>query len=160
KEIDSIKYDGLNYTEKTMSWKLTVDAIKEEITELKITDTFDPEKSMKFIADSLRVVIGEDILVENTDYIFNDNGIDGFELEFIGEHKPLERAKYEIYFKTSFEPNDVLADGGELNPGSEYKNTATFTGKTKDVEGNEKEFTENANAEYYVKEEYVNAGKK
>src|SRR5699024_10587452 len=107
KEIDSIKYDGLNYTEKTMSWKLTVDAIKEEITELKITDSFAPEKLMKFIADSLRVVIGEDILVENTDYTLEDNGVDGFELEFIGEHKPLERVKYEIYFKTSFDPNEV-----------------------------------------------------
>src|SRR5699024_8692214 len=135
KEIDDITYDGLNYTEKTMSWKLKVDAIKEEITELKITDSFAPEKSMKFIADSLRVVIGEDILVENTDYTLEDNGVDGFELEFIGEHKPLERVKYEIYFKTSFDPNEVLAAGGELNPGSEYKNTVTFTGKTKDVEG-------------------------
>src|SRR5699024_8074140 len=158
--IDDITYDGLNYTEKTMSWKLKVDAIKEEITELKITDSFAPEKSMKFIADSLRVVIGEDILVENTDYTLEDNGVDGFELEFIGEHKPLERVKYEIYFKTSFDPNEVLAAGGELNPGSEYKNTVTFTGKTKDVEGNEKEFTENDDAEYYVKEEYVDGGKK
>src|SRR5699024_10893114 len=85
------------------------------------------------------------------------NGVDGFELEFNG---PLERTKYEIYFKTSFDPNDVLADGGELNPGSEYKNTVTYTGKTKDVEGNEKELNEKANAQYPVKEEYVNGGKK
>jgi len=157
KEIEGdIIYDGLNYTEKTMSWKLTVDAIKEEITELKITDTFTPEKSMEFIADSLRVLKGGEV-VPSDQYKLTDNGVNGFELEFNG---PLERAKYEIYFKTSFDPNDVLAADGELNPGSEYKNTVTFTGKTKDVEGNEKEFTENDDAEYYVKEEYVDGGKK
>src|SRR5699024_1393639 len=157
---DDISYDGLNYTEKTMSWKLTVDAIKEEITELKITDSFELEKSMKFIADSLRVLVGEDILVENIDYTLIDKGVDGFELEFIGEHKPLERAKYEIYFKTSFDRNEVLDAGGELNPGSEYKNTVTYTGKTKDVEGNEKDFKEEREANYWKNEEYVNGGKK
>src|SRR5699024_8645244 len=157
---DDISYDGLNYTEKTMSWKLTVDAIKEEITELKITDSFELEKPMKFIADSLRVLVGEDILVENIDYTLIDKGVDGFELEFIGEHKPLERAKYEIYFKTSFDRNEVLDAGGELNPGSEYKNTVTYTGKTKDVEGNEKDFKEEREANYWKNEEYVNGGKK
>src|SRR5699024_8587293 len=90
-------------------------------------------------------------------YELTPNGVDGFELEFNG---PLERAKYEIYFKTSFAPNEVLDAEGVLNTSNEYKNTVTYTGKTKDVEGEEKELNEKRDAKYHVTKEYVNGGKK
>ena len=169
-------YDGLNYEAKTMSWKLTVDAKKEEITELKITDSFKElgesdelidAKTMKFIAGSLRVKVipgeGESdfsILTLGTDYTVVDKGVDGFELEFIGNHKPLKRAKYEIYFKTSFDPNEVISGGGLLSDKYYRINNALFTGKVKDLEGTEKGFSKSDDAEYWLAENYVNRGEK
>ncbi|MGI6155742.1 MAG: collagen binding domain-containing protein, partial [Enterococcus lemanii] len=159
-EKGGILYNGIDYKEKTFSWKLAVDAKKEEITELKITDHFEPEKSMKFLKDSLRVIMGKEVLKENIDYELVDKGVDGFELEFIGTHKPLKRATYEIYYKTSFDPNIVLAANGKLNEETKYTNHATYIGKTKDVEGNYNQFEIPVKADYWVDKDYVASGKK
>ncbi|MFA5576556.1 MAG: collagen binding domain-containing protein, partial [Tissierellaceae bacterium] len=132
--IDGVTYGGLNHTDKTMSWKLIVDAKKEVVTELTISEIFDPANTMVFLEDSLRVRKGSsDILTKDTDYTLTDNKAGGFVLEFIGDHKPLERDKYEIYYKTSFDPNVILTNGGSLNNSKTYKNTVSFVGKTKDI---------------------------
>lgn len=158
--IDNIKYDGLNHTEKTMSWKITVNAIKEQITELTIKDTFMPEKTMVFLEESLRVTKGSDILTKGTDYTLTDNKAEGFVLEFIGSHKPLERAKYEIYYKTSFDPDIVLAENGTLNTTKTYKNTATFVGKVKNVAGVETPLTAVPSENYDINQVVFDGGKK
>lgn len=171
KKIDGITYDGLNYKEKTMSWLITVDAIKEEITSLTITDTFEPEGSMVFMKDTLKVIKkekdeeGKEVEKtleegEGKDYTLTDNKAGGFVLEFKG---PLDRTKYEIYYKTSFDPDEILKEGvnGKLNETKTYINKAKFTGKTKDVNGNEKEIkTLDGTANYPIKNEIFNGGKK
>lgn len=164
KEINGIKYDGLNYKEKTMSWLIAVDAKKELITELTITDTFDPEGSMVFMEDTLKIikkVNNQDVvLVRDTDYALIPKGKDGFELKFKGE---LDRTKYEIYYKTSFDP-DVILDkevNGKLNGTKIYINKAKFEGKTKDVNDKEKVIeTPDKTANYPIKDEIFNGGKK
>lgn len=115
--IGDSTYDGLNYMTKTMSWKIAVDAQKEEVTEITITDTFAPSESMVFLADSLKVVRSDNNSVV-TDYVLTDKKQEGFVLELTG---PLARTKYEIYFKTSFDPNKVLEESGKLNDSSTYK---------------------------------------
>ncbi|WIV12346.1 collagen binding domain-containing protein [Proteiniborus sp. MB09-C3] len=167
-EEGKITYDGLNHTDKTMSWKITVDAVKEEITELTITDSFfttadgsifTPSNSMVFIKDSLRIIKGSEILKEDDDYIIQDNGAGGFILSFTN---PIDRAKYEIYYKTSFDPNEVLSpeSGGELNPNRTYINQAVFSGTTKDVKGLNHDINEKRTAKYDINQVVFNGGKK
>lgn len=160
KTVDGITYDGLNHTDKTMSWKITVNAIKEEVTELTITDTFAPANSMVFLSDSLKVKKGSDILTKGTDYTLTDNKVGGFELKFIGSHEPLKRAQYDIYYKTSFDPDIVLAEGGTLNIGKNYANTAIFTGKVKDVAGVETDISPSDSDNYNIDEVVSKGGKK
>lgn len=159
--IDGIRYDGLNHTNKTMSWKITVDAIKEKVTELTITDTFTPANSMVFLEDDLRVInsLG-DTLVKGTDYNLTNNKAGGFVLEFIGNHKPLKRASYDIYYKTSFDPDIVLAESGNLNEGRNYRNTASFVGKTEDIAGNEENISTSATEDYDINQVVSQGGKK
>jgi LPXTG-motif cell wall-anchored protein len=160
--IDGVFYDGLNHTYKTMSWKITVNAIKEKVTELTITDTFTPANSMVFLSDSLKVVRkgSPDVVLTDEDYTLTDNKAAGFVLEFKGSHKPLERARYDIYYKTSFDPDVVLEEGGTLNSTNNYKNTVTFTGTTKDVANNEKAINTSDTKEYNINQVVSQGGKK
>lgn len=157
KTVDDIVYDGLNYKDKTMSWKITIDAIKEEITNLTITDTFEPEDSMVFLEDTLKVVKGSTVLVKGEDYNLTDNKAGGFVLEFEGA---LDRTKYEIYYKTTFNPDTVLEEGGKLNTLNSYINRAKFEGTTKDVKGNEKPINANPTAKYDIAYWIWDGGKK
>lgn len=147
-----------------MSWRISVNAIKEEVTELTITDSFLPDKTMKLIPDTLRVVVGSgsgtSILTQGTDYVLTDNGVGGFAIEFIGNHKPLNRALYRVYFKTTFDVNEVLAGVGSLNSGLKYINKANFKGKTTDHLGKVKDLNKNAQADYSVTQNYFNQGQK
>ncbi len=78
--VNEIAYDGVNYDAKTMSWRITVDAIKETITALTITDTFDPAGSMVFLPNTLVVLKGGTVVNNsgNSIYKLTDNGKDGF----------------------------------------------------------------------------------
>jgi uncharacterized surface anchored protein len=156
--VNEIAYDGVNYEAKTMSWRITVDAIKETITALTITDTFDPAGSMVFLPNTL-VVLKDGSVIDNSYsvYTLTDNEIGGFGLTFNGS---LERAKYEIYFKTSFDPNDVIDGGGTLNTTRSYVNEAAFTGTTVDTNNNEKQIDVSDNAEYWINQTIFNGGKK
>ena len=157
KEIDGINYDGINYEEKTMSWLTTVDAKKELITELTITDTFEPAGSMVFMSESLRVLKNGE-LVDRSNYTLTDNKADGFVLKFKG---PLDRTKYEIYYKTSFDPDKVIEAVGTLNTTNKYTNKANFTGKVKPINSEGKDIdTKDKTADYTLKEEIFNGGKK
>lgn len=165
---ESITYDGINYADKTMSWKLNVDAIKEEITELTIIDTFDPQCSMVFIEDSLRVVVNGTIIRKDEDYTISPITVDGetegsyakgFVLEYKGN---IARAKHEIYYKTTFDPDEVIDAGGIINENADrkYRNIANFNGKTINVIKQVKEFNVNKNASYQINNTIFNGGKK
>ncbi len=156
-------YNTPNYEDKTMSWVTTIDAIKEEITALTLTDTFVPAGSMVFLKNTLRVVKGSKILVEKTedddedwDYELTDNGAGGFVLEFKG---PLVRAEYKIYYKTSFDPDLILGKDGQLNTSERYTNQVNFNGTTEYL-GEEREININKSAYYDIKDTIFKGGKK
>ncbi|NLJ79229.1 MAG: hypothetical protein GX329_07695 [Tissierellia bacterium] len=163
KEVGDTDYKGVDYDEKTMSWVITVDAIKEKITELTITDSFKPAKSMVFIKDSLKVMKGNETLKEKENgddewnYKVTNNGVDGFVLEFNGE---LERAKYEIYFKTSFDPDLIIEKGGTLNKNIKYENKALFEGTTEDAKYDEHDIETSDDADQSLKKWIHDGGKK
>ena len=92
--VGDTSYDGINYQTKTMSWRITVDAIKETITALTITDIFDPAGSMVFLPNTLVVLKGGSV-VDNSDnsvYTLTNNGKDGFGLTF-NSSRSLDRDK-------------------------------------------------------------------
>ena len=157
--VNEIAYDGVNYEAKTMSWRITVDAIKETITALTITDTFDPAGSMVFLQDTLVVLKGGSVVNNsgNSIYTLTDNGKGGFVLAF---NSSIDRAKYEIYYKTSFDPDVVLAAGGTLNTTINYVNEAAFSGNTVDTNNKEKQIDVSDNAEYWIDQTIFNGGKK
>lgn len=134
--------NGLHSQEQRMEWLVTVDARKENITELKLIDSYFPEKSMLLLEDTLKVYKtgndGKRTLVESEKYELRDKSVEGFELEFKGE---LERAKYEIEYSTSYEPIAIGEAGGvtiEDIRDREFINNVVFKGKQKDSNGNEK----------------------
>ncbi|NLY87811.1 MAG: hypothetical protein GX083_04630, partial [Clostridiales bacterium] len=161
-KVDGVTYDGLNYADKTMSWKVVVDALKEQITELKIEDSFDPAKTMKLIPETLKIVVNDDTvpLQEGVDYTLTDNGVDGFAIEFIGDHQPLKRAQYKIYYKTDFDADNVTEAGGKINDKQVYTNKVDFKGTTKDSFGKEHNLDETREGQYRVSDVYFNEGKK
>lgn len=133
--IKGVTYDGLNYETKTMSWKLDIKPIKEEITKLEIIDTF-PNKGQFFLKDSLRFVDSNGtLLIEGTDYTItdlNNQNTDyqkGFKL-ILNNGVTLKDKDYYIYYKTSFdkdkyptiEPNPSIVHSGS----AVYNNTTEF----------------------------------
>lgn len=165
----SIQYDGVNYKEQTMSWKLLVKPMKEKITELTITDTF-PNNGLVFLPETLRVVRGTgstaQMLVAGTDYTVtpktdttvtpNTTGYqNGFVLTFTGA-LPLQGADYSVYYKTSFDPDKVLEAEGTLNTKDKYLNEAVFKGKTE----SNKDIDVKKDASYTIIKDAFNSGKK
>ena len=150
--IQGVDYHGVDYSQKTMSWKITIDAVKEEIAQLKIKDSFVPEKSIKFLPDSFIVTKNGEVV--STGYTVKDLEVDGFEFEFNGS---IDRAKYEIYYKTSFASDTVLGANGVLNPTTEYLNEAKFTGSTV---GSTNNIDTNSQASYAIESEIFNSGSK
>ena len=157
-------YDGVNNVNKTMSWRLEVDAVREAITSLVISDSFSPAKSMYFMKDTLQVFknYGRDdqtLLVEGTHYTIADNGVDGFVLTFLPAG--LSRAKYDIVYKSSFDPDVVLANNGVLNPTQNYKNLVKYEVITRKSDNSLRPLqTVNREAEYPIPEFMFNNGQK
>src|SRR5699024_2339647 len=65
-------FKGIDYSEKTMDWNITVDPSREAITELTIEDTF-PVNGMILLPESVTVKIGDTELEEGTDYTLVPN---------------------------------------------------------------------------------------
>ncbi len=140
---DAEVYDGLNYSDKTMSWMLKLEPIKEGITELKIVDSF-PHGGMYFLKNSLKVVKrnpGQTAVVEtlvlNTHYKITDpdggdnNYQNGFILELM-DGVTLKDFDYYIYYKTSFDRETygtILQNNSTPNAAGNYlyDNKASFT---------------------------------
>jgi len=92
----------INYTEKSMSWRLTIRPIKEAMNNLVITDTFD-NKGLSIMAETIIVRRGSTVLVKDTDYTLSiiDNDVTkGFVLTFLA---PVSGAEYTVNYKTLFD---------------------------------------------------------
>lgn len=116
--------DGsINYDEKTMGWKITVNPIKEPISGLVIEDTF-PNGGLTMLPDTIVVKKGNVILVKDTDYTleYNVDGdwTKGFKLNFLEDIKD---SIYTITYKTQFDPFQVSEDHRQRA----YSNNARFT---------------------------------
>lgn len=156
-----INYDGTNYDAKTMSWKVTIKPTKGKITALTITDTF-PSNGMLFLPDTLRVLKGSTVLVMDTDYtvtLIDGESHKGFILTFTGA-LPLKDSDYNIYYKTSFDPDKVVDAGGTLNSTNKYTNKAEFQGKMEYPDGTETPITGNSSYSYNIIDNSYNSGKK
>ncbi|MEG6523109.1 collagen binding domain-containing protein [Desulfotomaculum sp. 1211_IL3151] len=137
---------GVDYAEKTISWKMEIDPIKEPITELHIVDTF-PHNGLIFLPDSLEIKKGSTtIMTPITDYTLAPNTVgentgyqNGFTVAFTpgtSENPLLSGQKITITYQTSYDPQEVV-DENVLIPYTgtgdtkEYKNQAAITGQTK-----------------------------
>lgn len=135
KTIYTKSFNGINYNEKTMDWKISLDPKREAISELTITDSF-PNKGLILLANTLKVKVGSTLLVEGIDYTLSpntENGVTGYEKGFIlvfGESAnslPINR-KLEINYTTSYNPEAGI-DPNTAN--GLHINRVLFTGKTK-----------------------------
>lgn len=160
-------FKGINYNEKTIDWSLTVNPIREAITELTIVDTF-PNKGMILLPDTLVVKVGGVEVEEGFTLRPNEeDGVrgyhKGFTIVFDNELLPLN-AQMEITYQTSYDPQrevegntlDLHANVEEENPVRVYKNHAQFTGETE----NGNEFDTGREDEETVREDSWNSGKK
>ncbi|NLA78431.1 MAG: hypothetical protein GX845_02650 [Erysipelothrix sp.] len=123
----SKSFVGIDYAAKTITWKLTVDPIREALSSLKITDTY-PNKGMTLVTNSFVVTIGGVGKTIDTDYTVgytegSSDYKDGFVLEFKDVSLPIN-AKVEITFKTSFDPKDGIDPNTSTN--RTYNNKASF----------------------------------
>src|SRR5699024_6275535 len=159
-------FKGIDYSEKTMDWNITVDPSREAITELTIEDTF-PVNGMILLPESVTVKIGDTVLEEGTDYTLLPNTVGeetgynkGFTINLINisEDSPLNE-RLTVDFKTSYDPQ-VEVEGNTIDDHigdpTIYRNHADFTGKT--VNGNDIE--EDDDAETNVRDDSWNSGKK
>lgn len=152
----------IDYDNKLFGWQLNIDTKKESITDMIVTDTFDPEDSMVFLPETLEVFKGTgeapETLVEDTHYTWNyidtENITKGFEIKF---KIKLEKNLYRISYYTSYDPDTVIKAGGTINTNNDhvFKNKVKFSGTTeKGYQEIEKEH------EYTIKQEFFEGGNK
>ncbi|HBD63057.1 MAG TPA: hypothetical protein DC038_01345, partial [Clostridiales bacterium] len=164
-------YVGINYNEKTIDWRLTVDPRREAIATLKIEDTF-PNKGMILLPETVTVTLKGNTLTKGTDYTLaprTEGGETGYHKGFIisvpeagSSITSLDGGQLIINYKTSYDP-EVAVDGNKLEPhivGTDqsriYNNRTHFTGTTQ----NSNPINETRNAQITVKTESWNSGKK
>ncbi|GAB3789709.1 Cna B-type domain-containing protein [Virgibacillus kimchii] len=158
-------FEGIDYNERTMDWRLTVNPIREAITELTIVDTF-PNKGMILLPDTVEITVGGEEVTEGFTVTSNEEDGEtgyhkGFTIEFDNEELPLN-AQMEITYQTSYDPQREI-EGHTLDPhvGGEdqvrvYENHAQFTGETE----YENEFDTGRDANTRVREDSWNSGYK
>ena len=148
----------VNYTDKTIEWKITVDPKREAIKALTITDTF-PNKGLIMLNDSVKVTVGGKEKTKGWTLSPNGNGYhQGFVLAFDNEILPLNQLMT-ITYKTSFDPQkEVEGNRLEANTSTDrvYKNNAHFVGTTV----NDNKIDTNAPAETKLRVDAWNSGKK
>ncbi|PRR79050.1 Collagen binding domain protein [Clostridium liquoris] len=116
--------DGsIDYAEKTMGWKITVDPKREPIKGLVIEDTF-PRGGLTMLPDTFVVKNGNAALIKDVDYKFQAN-VDGdwtkgFKISFLDDVKD---SIYTITYKTKFDPWQV----SKAHSQATYSNSAGFT---------------------------------
>ncbi|NWN94345.1 MAG: hypothetical protein HLX43_07405, partial [Bacillus sp. (in: Bacteria)] len=98
-------FEGINYNEKTMDWQLTVNPIREAITELTITDTF-PNQGMYLLEDSLEVTLGGEAFEDYTLAPIDGSYHNGFTIT-VNEGVELDGGQLEVNYTTSYDPDEV-----------------------------------------------------
>lgn len=170
---------NIDYDNKTISWKIEIDPIKDPITELNIVDTF-PNKGMIFLTNevepnSFKITKGSTDITNETDiYTLSPNGADpdkgyhkGFTISFTkgtNDAPILSKEKMTITYKTSFDPQRVV-EGKRLESYTgtdaiEYKNEAVLTMKTKSGKTPTKTLTEKVLDKSETDSPAWNSGKK
>ena len=145
--IGGVAYKGIDYDEKTMSWRLKIRPTKETIKKLVIKDSF-PNGGLFFLKDTLKFT--EDTTVqawtEGVEYEVTPNGA-GYQYGFILTiNKELKDKEYYVYFKTSFDLDSDAYPQIIPNSGTNFKNEAEFTyWNTKDEEVEGGTYTPNYN---------------
>lgn len=118
-------FQSIDYANKTMTWRLEVNPIKEDITSLKITDTF-PNNGLILLETGFTVTVGGNELTRNTNFTLNpitSNYNNGFVVELDASALPLDD-KLVIVYSTSFDPESGIIEN--TNPGRIYINSAKF----------------------------------
>ncbi|NLC64931.1 MAG: hypothetical protein GX753_04595, partial [Erysipelothrix sp.] len=113
----------INYQDKTITWTIGVNPVRERITELKIEDYFD-HKGMIALPDTFVVKKGNTTLQLGVDYTLaprTDDGKTGYHKGFVinlipnSNALPLDGAALTVEYKTSFDPQ-LEVDGNVLEP--------------------------------------------
>ena len=149
-----VLYDGINYKDKTISWKFVIDAKKHAIKHMKFTDTFEPEKSMFLIEDTLLILDSKNNVIEAEN--FNDLGVNGFSFEL----KDLPRDTYTVRYKTSIDADLIAKEGGKIIDKNKGFNTMRYEGTTTDQNNKEHTVSGESSKDYYLNDTYVNSGSK
>ncbi|WP_411167570.1 collagen binding domain-containing protein [Clostridium sp. MB05] len=117
--------DGsIDYSKKTMGWKITINPLKEPIKDLVIRDTF-PNGGLSLISDTFIVKKGNTTLKKDINYkleLIEANDLTkGFKVIFLEDVKD---ALYTITYRTNFDPEIHLNIANK----TKYVNEAVFTG--------------------------------
>jgi len=131
-------FAGIDYNEKTINWKLSVNPRREAIDTLTITDTF-PNAGLSVIEDSFEVTLGgepfDDYSLELT-----DDGHSGFVLT-INDGVEIND-ELEISYTTSYDSEIVENPHNNDDEPNVYRNQAGYNGRT--VNGNSFDVTREA----------------
>ncbi|GMG65996.1 MAG: Cna B-type domain-containing protein [Tetragenococcus halophilus] len=131
-------FAGIDYNEKTIDWKLSVNPRREAIDTLTITDTF-PNAGLSAIEDSFEVTLGgepfDDYSLELT-----DDGHSGFVLT-INDGVEIND-ELEISYTTSYDSEIVENPHNNDDESNVYRNQAGYNGTT--VNGNSFDVTREA----------------
>ena len=153
-EHDGVLYDGINYEDKTISWKFVIDAKKHAIKDMKFTDTFEPAKSMFLIEDTLLILDSDKNVIEEEN--FTDSGVDGFSFEL----KDLPRDTYTVRYKTSIDADLIAKEGGKIIDINNGINTMHYEGTTTDQNNKEHTVSGESSKDYSLIDRYINSGSK
>lgn len=150
-------FEGIDYNAKTMDWKLTVNPIREDITELEIVDTF-PNDGLFLLEESMNITLGGETFDDYTLTPIDDSYHNGFT---IGTNTNLGGGELVVEYTTSYDPDVVENPHSSYEEGSEsesrvYINRAQFTGKTE----NGHDFDTPRQDDTTVREEAWNSGYK
>ncbi|GIO17777.1 hypothetical protein J18TS1_08770 [Oceanobacillus oncorhynchi subsp. incaldanensis] len=153
-------FDGINYNEKTINWRLNVDPTREDINEgFTITDTFTND-GLILLPGTVEITLGNENLVSGEDYTLApiEGGYqNGFTIVF---NREIEKAELVVNYTTSYDEQFVDEDVNSLIPHSNedeaglYRNHAHFEGTTE----NNREINEEDDASQRVIENAWNSG--
>lgn len=98
---------AIDYANKTIDWKITVNPKKEPMKELKLTDSFE-KGGLQLVTGSAIIMKGSTKLKENVDYTLTPKNEDlkgGFEIDFNGgsNKHTVQNEIYTITFTTKFD---------------------------------------------------------
>lgn len=98
---------AINYTNKTIDWKITINPKKEPMNKLKLIDTF-KNGGLQLVTGSAIIMKGNELLKENIDYTItpdNANLRGGFVIDFEGgsSKHTVQNEIYTITYTTKFD---------------------------------------------------------